>query len=112
MAVRKMIWVTTQFEGFHQWEGAPVEHKYLRNTHRHLFHVKVWKDVEGSDREVEFIEFQRRVSTYCRQLFGGGKVLAASCEQMAALIGSHFGAYRVDVSEDGENGASVIWERE
>ena len=36
--------VKTEFEGFHSWEDAPDEVSFLRNLHRHIFHVTAkWK---------------------------------------------------------------------
>lgn len=107
--MRKRIFVTTQFEGFHAWEDAPPEHKYLRSLHRHMFHVRVEKEVREEDREIEFIDFKREVKE-CIQVLRSSceeKVIRWSCETWARVLLERFSADKVEVSEDGENGAIV-----
>ncbi len=40
--IDRMIWVTFQREGIHQYPDAPEEVAFLRHPHRHVFHLKVW----------------------------------------------------------------------
>lgn len=81
---------------------------FLRDRHRHLFHVRVEWRVSHEDREREFFlekwQLHRDISTL--------KDLAEeegdwSCERWAREILEMTGAFRVEVSEDGENGAVV-----
>jgi hypothetical protein len=108
------VYCTTRFVGFHRWPDAPSEVKYLRDNHRHEFHVKVTVQVGHNDRDVEFITLRERVD----ELFSGGSSIhqfgAKSCEMIAEDIISFVeadGTYKihsVEVSEDGENGAIVV----
>ena len=36
--------VTTTFDALHCWPDIPADHpkQFLKNPHRHLFHVAVW----------------------------------------------------------------------
>lgn len=101
------VYVTTRFEAFHRWVDAPDEVAFLRAWHRHVFHVKLTIRVEGLNRSVEFILLKRAVDKYIREKLEG-KYFEASCEMIAADLAQHFGATCVDVSEDGENGATVF----
>jgi len=101
------LFVTCQFEGFHCWPDAPEEHKYLRDLHRHMFHVRV--EIETtSDRQVEFIELKRAVEENLRFWHSTQDVRTWSCETWARHIFNSFsGVVLVSVSEDDENGAIV-----
>ena len=111
------VFVTFQIPGFHQWANAPDEHGYLASQHRHVFHFRVDIQVEGHDRSVEMIEFKNIArdtifSTHSRAFgshvdFGG-----QSCEEIAFSLSSAlqikgYNVKKVEVSEDGENGAVV-----
>ena len=107
---RTSVWVTTSFVGFHYWEQAPEEVAFLRNVHRHVFHVKATVDVSHSDRDVEFFILKRNLNIYCQKF--EGTTFTYSCEQLAAFLGDwlqadNFVVRSVEVSEDGENGARV-----
>lgn len=111
--MRIRIWVTEQFVAYHKWENAPEEVSYLRNLHRHLFKVRVELDVYGMDREIEFHTLKSVVRDYCRRNFE--EQVVGSCENIASLIKmwieNIYGSDRrvkVEVSEDGENGAIVF----
>lgn len=111
-----LIYVTDQFEGFHRWPEAPDQVAFLRDTHRHLFKVRLELVVEGDDRALEFFMVKEKLSTTVAVLrLGTERQMHArmSCEQMAKTILHHMEteyprrAMRCDVSEDGENGACV-----
>ena len=101
-------------EGWHCWPGAPDYRAYLRERHRHLFHVEVQVAVNHHEREIEFHD----LLDYSRRRFGGGEFGAASCETMATdLIDTIRVIYgereiRVSVFEDGECGAVVQYRPE
>lgn len=112
--MKTSIWITTQFEGIHQYPAAKdlpgVE--FLANEHRHTFHVRVQVQVFHDDREIEFILFKRWIDS----LFMDSVVHCnnSSCEMIARelviQLQNRHGTHReiqVDVSEDGENGAVV-----
>lgn len=109
------IFVTTQFEGMHRWKDAPEEVSFLREYHRHMFHVRFEVEVTKEDRDIEFILLKRELDGLVKTLFVGVK-LDNSCETIAKRIcdfmtreyGPCAGrAARCEVSEDGENGAIV-----
>lgn len=106
--VRTWAKVTTQFEGYHCWPDAPPEVGFLRDMHRHMFHVTVWISQEHNNRDVEYILFKQKVNTLCTKL---PHAVDASCEMMAQWIVRELEAIypsrhlKVEVTEDGENGA-------
>lgn len=100
------VWVTTSFPGFHRWKDAPEECKYLRDWHRHIFHVKLYKKVSHDNRDIEFIKLKNKVTLYLNETYAHAK-FDNSCEQIAKNLLDNFDAECVEVSEDGENGALV-----
>lgn len=112
-----IIWakITTQFEGFHCWPTAPDEVSFLRDKHRHIFHVTVWIEQSHVERDVEYVLFKRWVEYLISTTVWH---LEASCESIARtiLIATRHKyphsricrrRVRVEVTEDGENGAVV-----
>lgn len=105
-----VIWVTLQQENFHRWKDAPESTAFLRESHRHVFHFEVTLEVKHDDREVEFFDLKRFVGVLVHkpELWKN-----MSCEQIAEMVIVHLNAKyhdryaSVDVSEDGENGATV-----
>lgn len=109
MSTKASIWVTTSFVGFHYWSDAPDEVDFLRNVHRHVFHVKVCVEVTHCDRQVEFFLLKKDVNKHCQELFEG-RTFPYSCEMIAQSLVGLLNQYKVlwvEVSEDGENGARV-----
>ena len=110
----RSIFVTFQKEGIHRYPDAPEGVEFLRNPHRHIFHFRVDIDVHHNDRDIEFILFKRELET----LYSAAtlEVDFKSCEMLAEdLIGYISGKYpgrkiSVMVSEDGENGATLVYE--
>jgi len=101
------IWIRFQFEAFHRWKDAPDEVAFLRDRHRHLFHVRVEWEVTHAEREREFFIEQRAAQQAAARLQGEPDSVEWSCETWASRIMDATGATRVEVSEDGENGATV-----
>lgn len=103
-----MVFVTTQFEGFHRWKDAPPQYGYLKDWHRHMFHVRLRKKVDAS-RQIEFIELKQKINAYIDTMFKGKEHrFELSCEELAEQLLHYFNAHMVEVSEDGENGAIVF----
>jgi hypothetical protein len=117
---RRYIKVTTRFEGFHRWPNAPDSEKFLRNQHRHLFHVYVTIAVFHDDRELEFFAFKNWLEEHgvgpIKESLSATNDSYSSCEDIANDIGEailkHYGHryVAVEVYEDGENGGIVVWE--
>ena len=106
------ILVSLQVEGFHYWKDAPEIVKFLRDNHRHIFHIEIEKEVSHADRDIQIILFKRSVLDFIKKIWGvkereyvefGG----SSCEMIADIILTEFKCVKVRVTEDGENGAVV-----
>lgn len=116
----RRIWVTFQKEGIHKYPAALTDPNltdvsFLGYPHRHIFHFKVWIDVEHSDRAIEFIQFKR----WLESLYDGVLDLNyKSCEMIAEdlyeMISIKYPnrSVAISVSEDDENGAYLEWIRE
>ena len=106
----RMIAVTFQKSGVHQYPAAPDDVQYLRAPHRHLFKFKVKIQVWHDDREIEFHQFLNWVEG----LYSGEQSLSlnnSSCEMisdsLAAIIQSRYPdrLLQIEVWEDGECGS-------
>jgi len=109
--MKHSIFVKFAVDGFHYWHDAPEGRKYLSNNHRHLFHVDIRTYVEHDDREIEFHD----LLDFAKSQFPGGHMGGMSCEMMASKLGVKLAerfkrTFLVEVSEDGECGASIIIE--
>lgn len=106
---RVAVWCSLQFEGTHYWPECPFNDvSFLRVPHRHMFHIKAWRLVSHDDRDVEFIMLKREIVQYLDSMFPDGDMGSRSCEMLARELCQEFSLDRCDVSEDGENGATVI----
>ena len=105
---RSSAFVTTCFEGFHCWPDAPEAVGFLRDKHRHVFHVRVDVSVSHSDRDVEFILFKQQLDKDIQSIAEERDTSTWSCESWCeAILDTYPSAIRVEVSEDNENGAVV-----
>lgn len=119
MNQRTTIFVNFQVDGFHYWPAAPNHLAFLRNAHRHTFHIQVEHPVTES-REIEFIEFAQRCRVALTELAGQADEATGtlhfgtqSCEQIAVALHEEleFNGYApssITVSEDGQHGATVV----
>ncbi len=107
MELKTLVWIRTTFEGFHRWKDAPEDVKFLRDFHRHIFEVELGVAVNNDDREIEFFQFKRKVDMYINTHYKN-EYFDLSCEMVARKLLNFFHADFVKVSEDGENGATVI----
>ena len=102
-----------QIIGCHNWPGAPERYAYLRNTHRHVFHVRCWFYVDHSDRQIEINDMQQIIEyefTKKWSLKGEGKGFqfgAMSCEDIAKWCVDTFECEACEGMEDGFGGAYV-----
>jgi len=111
------IWVTFQKEGIHNYPVAGAysslkDVDFLQYQHRHMFHFKVWIEVEHDDRDIEFIQFKR----WCEKQYSDGTLQLnnSSCEMIADALAKKINAeypgrrkLRISVSEDNENGCEM-----
>ena len=106
------IYIKNKFEGFHKWKDAPDEVAFLRDVHRHIFHVKTTIEVQQADRELEFFMVQHRINDIIAK-FNNETMVEWSCETIGIHILKElhklYPGRRMmcDVNEDGENGAVV-----
>lgn len=113
--VSTQVLVRTQFEGSHFWGDAPDEVAFLRDLHRHMFHVEVLMTVEHSNRAIEIIMLKRHIDRICSSLTEIIKQNGLSCEDIAhhiakTLISRYIpDTCIVQVLEDGENGGTVYY---
>ena len=117
----RKIWVTFRKEGIHKYPAAATDPalatgdeydvSFLATAHRHMFHFRVWIDVWHNDRDLEFIQFKRWLENLYRD--STLSLDYKSCEMMADDLYNQIAARYpdraiwIDVSEDGENGASI-----
>lgn len=115
----RRIWVTFTKEGIHKYPAAATDPalatgdeydvSFLATPHRHIFHFRVWIDVDHSDRAIEFIQFKRWLENLYRN--GTLQLDYKSCEMISEDLYLQIAAKYpnkevwIEVSEDGENGA-------
>jgi hypothetical protein len=118
---KRWIWVTFQKEGIHKYPAAledpalatgdEYDVSFLGYPHRHKFHFRVAISVVHNDRDIEFIQFQR----WLENLYKDDVIQLdyKSCEMMSddlfeQIAGSYPGRdIKIEISEDGENGALI-----
>lgn len=112
--MRKVINVKLTIEGMHNWpEASEVfpQMSFLSYPHRHLFYIEAEKSVEGWNRDIEIIDFKRKIYNYLLSFFDEELNMCNfnnySCEKLAELILIEFDCDKVKVTEDDENGATV-----
>lgn len=117
--IERYIEVTFQREGIHKYPAALEDPRlisvsFLGYPHRHMFHFRVRVSVNHNDREIEFILFKRELEAlYNDQLF---LLDFKSCEMIAEELIEYIKknypnrVIEVGVSEDGENGAILIFQ--
>jgi hypothetical protein len=108
--MNKRVVIKTQFAALHRWKDCPLDEVvYLRDYHRHVFHVVMKFDVSHSDRDIEFIMKKEEVEAHIKTQYIEVKYLGSlSCEMIAEDLLTCFGASFVSVFEDDENGAEVF----
>ena len=107
------IFARVQFEATHNWPDCPIEEvAYLRNEHRHVFHIEAHKPVNHDDRDIEFIWFKHRIEEYLAEEYPEKKMGATSVEMLGRKLMGHFALSKVIVLEDNENGAILEMPKE
>lgn len=111
--MRSEVWCYFELEGLHCWATCPIEEvEYLRSPHRHMFTFKCFWNVSHSDRDIEFIVAKHQVQRYLEEQYWNGRLQLCdfegrSCEMLGEELILQFNCDRVEVSEDGENGAII-----
>ena len=121
----RRIWVTFRKEGVHCYPAAATDPQlatgdeydvsFLASPHRHIFHFRVSISVWHNDRDIEFIQFKRWLeSLYSDKIL---ELNYKSCEMIADDLYIQIAArypnrdVHIEVSEDGENGCSIEYNR-
>lgn len=104
--MQTQIIIKFQYEALHCWPLAPSPVFYLRDVHRHQFHITCSKVVEHDDRAIEIITFKKQVVEHLHKTFNGN-FNNMSCEHIAKHLLKAFQLESCEVLEDGENGAIV-----
>lgn len=104
--------IKTSFEAIHHWPDCPFEDVFfLRQPHRHIFHVTMKWPVHHNDRDKEFILAKREVEDFLLQEWHGNHMGSMSCEDFCEALLTQFPtAIYVSVFEDNENGAEAYYE--
>lgn len=106
--MKRYIFVNNRLEGVHCYKNAPKEVSFLRNLHRHLFHVKTTIQVYHDDRDVEFLIFKKFIDKCLGRLKWDNNM---SCEMISDslkdMISMKYPKREliIEVAEDGENGS-------
>lgn len=102
--------IRTQFEQYHCWPTAPDVVDFLRNLHRHIFHVEVKIQQFHDDRDIEFILFNKEVQNLIK-IYDWKPY--TSCEMMGNFIKLKLELkypnrlIEVGIYEDNENGVLI-----
>lgn len=116
ITVKTEVYCTVQIEGLHCWPSCPFEEvRYLRDPHRHVFHIKAYKHATHLDRDTEFIILKHNVLAYLKEkYYNESKRMcdfgSMSCEMISRELVYKFNLSRCVVDEDGENGAIITVE--
>ena len=112
------VGIKTSFIALHCYPEAPNAVSFLRDMHRHVFHVNLETEVSHDDRDIEFIllkeDIDKFISSRLKLREWPDNV---SCEMIATDIGNYIlENYKVNwvkvlISEDDENYAVVELER-
>lgn len=101
------IIVKTEFAAIHSWPECPIEEvSFLRNPHRHVFHIVLKKEVTHNDRDIEIIQLKNCIHEFLEQ-YRNKDMGRKSCEDLAEELITKFNAVYVSVLEDNENGAEI-----
>jgi hypothetical protein len=94
--------------------GDEYDVSFLGYPHRHMFHFRVAIKVTHNDRDIEFIQFKR----WLENLYKDNVIELdyKSCEMMSddlfdQIVAKYPGRdIKIEISEDGENGALVEYD--
>lgn len=111
--VKRQVSIVVVFAmpGFHCYPEAPEDVSFLRDRHRHLFHFRSYFRVSHNNRDLEYFQQAAKVKKVLAEEFGEPcEFNHMSCEMIASWLLCRFeqeACYKVEVSEDGENGSIV-----
>jgi hypothetical protein len=118
--IRKWICVRFEKEGIHSYPAALTNPElkdvsFLGHPHRHIFKFRVAVEVNHNERDIEFILFKRELQGLFTEepLQWDGLSCEALAEDIVTYVREHYPnrCVEVEVSEDGENSATVQYLR-
>lgn len=116
MNIARSIFITFSKEGIHKYPDAPEGVEFLKHPHRHIFHFRVDVEVFHNERDLEFILFKRELeSLYSTQtLHMDNKSCETLAQELIEYISEKYTGRKisVEISEDGENGATLYYNPE
>ena len=106
--MKKNIIINLQYSGIHNWPECDIEDvDFLKNPHRHFFHITCKRRVDHNNRDIEFISLKKQIEDDLRYQYRGN-FGSMSCEDIAEYLFNQFDLYYCSVLEDGENGAEIF----
>lgn len=111
--MKKKIVVKLQIEGTHNWPDCDIDEvAFLKYTHRHLFYIRVEKEVTHNNRDIEIINLKHNIEDYFKTYYYKDSVRIHcfgdySCEDIGEKLLEDFELDLVEVLEDNENGALI-----
>ena len=106
--MRTLVITDQDVIGFHQWEGALPEVKFLKYKHRHIFRIRCAFEVGHDDREIEIFIQEDKIRRYLHKKYlTPCHFWGMSCEMIAKELLQEFDAVWVEVFEDNRGGARV-----
>jgi len=112
---KENVVVSLQMEGVHNWPACPYDDvAFLRSPHRHIFHIRAWKEVSHSDRDIEIIMLKRSIQETLLERYGDNlpgvsmrclMLGSCSCEMLAKFLIDTFELSACSVLEDNESGS-------
>lgn len=112
--IKRNVVIKTSFPATHRWSKCPLKSvKFLREEHRHVFHLTFKFKVTHSDRDIEFIDMKQTIDRIIQERYAYQNLGETSCEQIGDFFLEMFtgyGLFYVSVFEDDENGAECYEE--
>lgn len=113
------IWITTQFEGIHNWKACPIKDvDFLKYPHRHKIYIIVTISIY-KDRDIEYFMFKKDVDKIIIKLYGKDMIKLLGTRSMET-IGKEIiielkkkyikNKIKISVSEDNQVG-SIIYSK-
>ncbi len=85
--MKNTVIIQFDIEGFHFYNGAPIEVSFLQNNHRHTFTIKAGYLVNDLNREKEIFICRDEIKDYLFESYGVPcKFNGMSCEMIAKEI--------------------------
>lgn len=112
---QQYIFIKTTFKSYHKYDNAPYNYSFLKNLHRHIFHLIIYIEVNiDKDRDIEFFYAKDIIDNLLKhEIFKTSQ----SCESYSSALYELMKKQTVfknrkiiiNLSEDDENGTVTIF---